>query len=221
MSKSKGQSRRQGYAAVTQNGWTKPLAAFIKRFAELRYDQAWKRAFDCNKALTWEYEREDYARWLMGIARFSDSPPVAPPENPPPEHETDALKAILHFYERFRSSNLVPPLPPDQAKELDDLHSPAIRAMKDRLRQLQSDDTRRQPEYVTLDQMAAVVNRSKRTLERFKTRKRNPLPPPNVEGGGGKPDEWIWSEVRPWLEAESGKNLPEHFPGTRLLSTSN
>jgi hypothetical protein len=69
------------------------------------------------------------------------------------------------------------------------------------------------PQYVTLHQMAAIVNRSKKTLERLKTREKNPLPPPDVEGGGGgKLDEWEWSKVRPWLAAEFGKNLPERFP---------
>jgi hypothetical protein len=70
--------------------------------------------------------------------------------------------------------------------------------------------------YVTLDQMAAIVNRGKRTLERLKTRKRNPLPDPDVEGGAGRPDEWIWPNVRSWLENEFGKQLPEHFPADRF-----
>jgi hypothetical protein len=68
------------------------------------------------------------------------------------------------------------------------------------------------PQYVTLDQMAAHVNRSKRTLERLKTRELNPLPPPDVEGGGGRPDEWVWSKIRPWLEKEFGRQLPLRFP---------
>jgi hypothetical protein len=69
--------------------------------------------------------------------------------------------------------------------------------------------------YVTLDQMAATVSRSKRTLERLKTRKRHPLPAPDVEGGGGRPDEWLWSRIRPWLAQEFGKQLPEHFFAAR------
>jgi hypothetical protein len=67
-------------------------------------------------------------------------------------------------------------------------------------------------QHVTLDRMAALVNRSKRTLERFKTRKNNPLPLPDIEGGGGKPDEWLWSKVRPWLEREFNRTLPERYP---------
>lgn len=70
-------------------------------------------------------------------------------------------------------------------------------------------------DYVTLDQMAASVKRSKRTLEKLKTRALNPLPQPDVAGGGGKPDEWLWHTVRPWLESEYGRNLPERFPASR------
>jgi hypothetical protein len=66
-------------------------------------------------------------------------------------------------------------------------------------------------EYVTLNQMAGWVNRSKRTLERLKAQGK--LPDPDAEGGGGgKSDEWLWSKVRPILETEYGKSLPEHLP---------
>lgn len=70
-------------------------------------------------------------------------------------------------------------------------------------------------QHVSLDGMAALVNRSKRTLERLKTRKHNPLPAPDIEGGGGKRDEWLWSKVRPWLEQEFARRLPERFPTFR------
>jgi hypothetical protein len=73
------------------------------------------------------------------------------------------------------------------------------------------------PQYVTLQQMSAIVNRSKRTLEKLKNRKTNPLAHPDAEGGGGKPDEWIWSKVRPWLETEYGRKLPEQFPHSRFV----
>jgi hypothetical protein len=68
------------------------------------------------------------------------------------------------------------------------------------------------PEYVDLDQIAAIVNRSKSHLEKLKRRLKNPLPDPDVRGGGGKKDEWIWSRIRPWLEAEFNRHLPEAFP---------
>jgi len=71
-------------------------------------------------------------------------------------------------------------------------------------------------QYVTLDKMAALVSRSPRTLEKLKTRSVNPLPRPAVEGGGGKPHEWLWAEIRPWLEKEYGRKLPPRFPGDRF-----
>jgi hypothetical protein len=71
-------------------------------------------------------------------------------------------------------------------------------------------------QYVTLDMLAALVNRSKRTLEKLKTRSNNPFPAPPVEGGGGKPAEWDYGIARPWLVQEYGKPLPEHFPADRF-----
>lgn len=68
----------------------------------------------------------------------------------------------------------------------------------------------RLPDYVTLDQAAAAVHRTKRTLEYRKTEGK--LPPPSVEGGGGKPDLWDWPIIRPSLEKEFGVKLPEAFP---------
>jgi len=65
---------------------------------------------------------------------------------------------------------------------------------------------------VTLQQAAAMVNRSKRSLERLKPK----MPPPSVQGGGGRPDEWAWSELRPWLEKEFERPLPERFPADRF-----
>jgi hypothetical protein len=67
------------------------------------------------------------------------------------------------------------------------------------------------PDLVTLDQAAAAVHRQKRTLERRKTEGK--LPAPMVDGGGGKPDLWDWSTLRPWLEKEYGIDLPKRFPG--------
>jgi HEAT repeat protein len=51
--------------------------------------------------------------------------------------------------------------------------------------------------YVNLSQIAATVNRHPRTFERYK--QQGKMPWPDVEGGGGKPDEWKWSRIRPWL----------------------
>ena len=66
---------------------------------------------------------------------------------------------------------------------------------------------------VTLDQAAAMVNRSKRTLERYKTADK--LPTPTVEGGGGRSGLWDWSVIRPWLMKEFNVILPERFPARR------
>jgi hypothetical protein len=65
---------------------------------------------------------------------------------------------------------------------------------------------------VTLQQAAALVRRSKRTLEKYKEK----MPLPRVEGGGGKPAEWAWSEIRPWLEKAFDRKLPERFPADVL-----
>jgi hypothetical protein len=67
-------------------------------------------------------------------------------------------------------------------------------------------------QYVTLDQAAALVNRAKKTLERHMANGCPQAPAPDVEGGGGKPHEWLWSRLRPWLEEQFRRPLPEHFP---------
>lgn len=63
---------------------------------------------------------------------------------------------------------------------------------------------------ITLQQAAAMVSRSKKTLERRKTDSK--FPTPRVAGGGGKPDEYAWSEMRLYLEREFDRKMPEHFP---------
>jgi hypothetical protein len=67
-------------------------------------------------------------------------------------------------------------------------------------------------QYVTLDMAAAMVNRSKKTLERCLADPDSGMPPPDVEGGGGRPHEWRWSRLRPWLESTFERELPEVFP---------
>jgi hypothetical protein len=61
---------------------------------------------------------------------------------------------------------------------------------------------------VNLDEAAAIVHRSKRTLERHLSK----MPPPYVQGGGGKPSLWKWAELRIWLEKEFVPDLPKRFP---------
>jgi hypothetical protein len=65
---------------------------------------------------------------------------------------------------------------------------------------------------VTLDQIGAMVHRSKRTMERY----RACMPPPCVQGRRGQASRWEWPDVRPWLEQTFGLRLPERFPGHPL-----
>jgi hypothetical protein len=69
--------------------------------------------------------------------------------------------------------------------------------------------------YVTLSQMAGIVNRKKRTLERLAAKPS--FPAPDVEGGGGKPNEWRWATVRPILEAVYQRTLPDIFPADQFV----
>jgi len=64
---------------------------------------------------------------------------------------------------------------------------------------------------VRLSQAAAMVGRRKRTLEGWQARDTD-FPLPVVEGGGGKPAEWEWTALRPYLERKSGRSLPEYHP---------
>jgi hypothetical protein len=70
------------------------------------------------------------------------------------------------------------------------------------------------PQYVDLDQIAAIVHCSKRKLQRLLARKNNPMPGPDIDrGGGGKKNEWEWNEkLRLWLEAEFKYRLPSKYP---------
>lgn len=63
---------------------------------------------------------------------------------------------------------------------------------------------------LTLDQLAAIVHRSKFTLRHYFERG---MPRPRVLGMRGRPHLWAWTEVRPWLETTFGQALPERYPG--------
>jgi hypothetical protein len=63
--------------------------------------------------------------------------------------------------------------------------------------------------YVTLRQAAAMVSKSKDTLEPLVG---NSLPEPDIRGGNGKASEWRWSNIRPALERHFDRPLPERFP---------
>ena len=62
-------------------------------------------------------------------------------------------------------------------------------------------------QYVTRSQAAAIVNRSPRTFEHY-----TDMPKPAVPGGKGRPAEWEWPIIRPWLERTFGRRLPVRFP---------
>jgi hypothetical protein len=65
---------------------------------------------------------------------------------------------------------------------------------------------------VDLVQIAARVNLTKKAMERYKTRKTDPLPDPDFSGGGGRKDQWRWSTVRPWLVRTFRIPQPEQYP---------
>ena len=68
---------------------------------------------------------------------------------------------------------------------------------------------------VTLDQAAAMVGKSKRTLERYLHEEL--LPVPGYPGGSGKPHRWRWSKIRPALEKHFRADLPKKFPASRVI----
>ncbi len=68
---------------------------------------------------------------------------------------------------------------------------------------------------VTLDQAAAVVGRSKRSLELYL--QRGDLPRPDLPGGGGKAHRWYWNTLRPALEKHFRPDLPLKFPASRVV----
>ena len=66
-------------------------------------------------------------------------------------------------------------------------------------------------DYVTLLQCAGMVNKNKRTLERWKTNDTT-FPTPEVIGSNGTADEWLWTTIKPYLEVKASRNLPVIFP---------
>jgi hypothetical protein len=67
------------------------------------------------------------------------------------------------------------------------------------------------PVLVTLDQIAATVSMSKRSLERLKKE----MPPPDYKPRkSGEAARWLWSKVRPWLKKRFGRRVPVKYPGS-------
>lgn len=73
-------------------------------------------------------------------------------------------------------------------------------------------------QYVTLDQIAAISNRSKRTLEKYL--KAGKLPQADRRGGGGRASFWRWDRIRARLLPLVPRVLPVQFPGDRILPPS-
>jgi hypothetical protein len=59
---------------------------------------------------------------------------------------------------------------------------------------------------VTLDQAAALVNRQPDGLRHYR---KKGMPKPQIQGRKGKPNEYLWSEMRPWLEETFSRKIPE------------
>lgn len=73
-------------------------------------------------------------------------------------------------------------------------------------------------DYVTLKQMAAIVKKRKRTIERLK--EDGKLPTPEVKGRPGQAAEWSWAKIRPILELQYDRKLPEIFPADQFSARS-
>lgn len=138
------------------------------------------------------------------------------------------------FFALCKDQPLVPRLR-NQGDEIGRLQEKIAKEIKDQDRQLSAagattknnhlsenpaefrDQSLPPPQYVTLCQMAAIVHRSKRTLEKTRKDLSDPLPDPEIKGAGGKPSEWRWDAIRGWLAKKFGRlQLPERFPLDRF-----
>src|SRR5262249_15619183 len=75
------------------------------------------------------------------------------------------------------------------------------------------------PQYINLDQAAALVGKGKSALEKYKRKSgTQKLPIPCVKGRNGQSDEWEYTKVmKPWLETNFGRVLPERYPSLREI----
>ncbi len=62
------------------------------------------------------------------------------------------------------------------------------------------------PDLVTLGQAAALVNRQPSGLRHYRNRG---MPRPFIKGTKGKPNEYLVSEMRPWLEKTFNRRIPD------------
>jgi hypothetical protein len=88
--------------------------------------------------------------------------------------------------------------------------SDEVAVLRSRLPLRQTSAQKRPEELVTLVQLAVLLRRTKRTMERYLKR----MPPPRVRGRRGCPQQWDWKVIRPWLESTFDVSLPQHFPAS-------
>jgi hypothetical protein len=62
------------------------------------------------------------------------------------------------------------------------------------------------PEIVNLDQAAALVNKTTNGLRHYRNKG---MPKPHIRGTKGQPNQYLWSEMRPWLEKQFNRRIPE------------
>jgi hypothetical protein len=59
---------------------------------------------------------------------------------------------------------------------------------------------------VTLTQAASLANRTPDGLRHYRNKG---MPRPFIQGTKGKPNEYLWSEMRPWLENTFNRRIPD------------
>jgi hypothetical protein len=137
----------------------------------------------------------------LGIA-WADSPPYQPLTR---QETIDKLQSIANRLERDEATGSsatadTPPVATILAVSHKNIYPPTTTDIDD---------------LVTLSQVAPLTGLTKRTLERYLSRQE--LPEPDFRGGDGKSHKWHWKNLRPALEKIAQKNLPERFPGSRIV----
>jgi hypothetical protein len=147
------------------NAWTNPLAAYINQLGKLRPKELLRLWHQLNSFLRWEARTPGYADWLMPAVGGS---PVALPEDPSPRLERAALDAILRGLISYADYSEQPALQPDQLSDLIELHARAIRAVKDRIRHLETGalDADEWSKPVNQTTLAKILGSSPRTVSR-------------------------------------------------------